>query len=528
MSNQKRGGARLAKAGSVKPPKSHEKAGAHSAQNASKTSAVPKKPLHRKARIAIIVVAAVFAVLLILLAVYKSWARLPDLPDLPSVDAPTADPITGETPSSKPISEAHRKEGVYTFLVAGRDTGGGGNTDTLMLATYDIPNQKLAVMSIPRDTMVNARHKGSNRKINGVWNLGLYYAEKGSTKKGIDYLKEAVGDMFGFAPDFYVIVNWEAFGRLVDAIGGVDFEVPFNMEYSDPTQDLYISQAAGYRHLSGSDAMQVVRWRHNNSYSAQYANGDLGRIGTQQALMKAIIKQCLQISNVTKISEFAEIFTEEVETDLSVGNIVAFAERAILGGLDMENVTFTTLPVTGVYVKGTSYVQINPEETLALLNESFNPYKEALSFADMEILQYSTSKGYYLYQSNGTTSTTSGTSSSASSSSNAVVIKPTPTPAPSATAAPSETPKATEDPDSTTTSAAKPSASSTPQNSASAAPSESPASSQAPSEGEGGDDAEAEHSPQPAPETEQEAREDPAGTDEDEFENGNELGIPLE
>lgn len=436
MSNGKRGGARLAKSNTTRPPK---KPGT---QTSAARAANPKQP-HRKAKIALIIVAAVVAVILVLFAMYKSWAKLPDLPDLPGVDSPTADPVTGEIPSSRPIESATRKEGVYTFLVAGRDTGGGGNTDTLMLATYDIPNQKLSVVSIPRDTMVNARHKGSNRKINGVWNLGLYYAEKGSTKKGIDYLKEAVGDLFGFTPDFYVIVNWEAFGRLVDAIGGVDFEVPFNMEYKDPTQDLYINQAAGYRHLSGDDAMQVVRWRHNNTYSSQYANGDLGRIGTQQALMKAIIKQCLQISNVTKINEFAEIFTDEVETDLSVGNIVAFAERAILGGLDMENVTFTTLPVTGVYVKGTSYVQVNPEEMLVLVNEYFNPYTEDLTFDDMTILQYSSAQGYYTYKSNGKTNTTTA-SAKPTTSSNQVVTKATPTPAPSASASttskPSESP----------------------------------------------------------------------------------------
>lgn len=455
MSQEKKGGARLAKPGKANLSNTKEKPGAHVASAAK----VPqqKKP-HRKAKIALIVVAVLLAVLLGLFALYKSWAKLPDIPDLPSVDTPTADPITGEVPSSRPIDSATRKEGVYTFLVAGRDTGGGGNTDTLMLATYDIPNQKLSVLSIPRDTMVNARHKGSNRKINGVWNLGLYYAEKGSTKKGIDYLKEAVGDLFGFTPDFYVIVNWEAFGRLVDAIGGVDFEVPFHMEYKDPTQNLYIDQAAGYRHLSGDDAMQVVRWRHNNTYSSQYANGDLGRIGTQQALMKAIIKQCLQISNVTKINEFAEIFTEEVETDLTSGNIVAFAERAILGGLDMENVTFTTLPVTGVYVKGTSYVQVNPEETLSLLNQYFNPYTENLSFEDMNILQYSSSQGYYIYKSDGKDVSTTTPSAKPSTSSNAVVTKNTPSPSPSQSASATPTPAVSEAPSAQPSASSKPSA----------------------------------------------------------------------
>lgn len=435
MSREKRGGARLDHSSSPK-------------KNAHDQSSKPQKAeagipsrfhLNRGAKIAIIVVAVIAALLLALFAIYKSWAKLPDLDDLP-LPTLTADPITGEIPSQNP-GEQKRKKEFYTFLVVGRDTGGGGNTDTIMLAAYDVPNQKLTVMSIPRDTMVDARHPGGNKKINAVWNLGLYYAEKGSEKKGIDYLKEAVGDMTGVTPDFHVIVNWEAFGRLVDAIGGVDFEVPFEMKYKDPTQDLIIDQAAGMRHLSGDDAMQVVRWRHNNSYSVQYADADLGRIRTQQALLKEIVKKCLKIENVTKINQFAEIFTEEVETDLTLGNLVAFAERAIFGGLDMDNVNFITLPVTGVYVNKASYVQAKPEELLGILNDGFNPYIEDLTMDRLNILQYSASSGYYTYKGSGTG------------------VKPTystPKPAqavtkPSLTPKPSDTPDSTEKPEQTST-----------------------------------------------------------------------------
>lgn len=413
MSKEKRGGARLEK------PATPKKTAPEGSPDPSKPeNATGKKGLSKGAKIAIIVVAVIAALFLGLFALYKSWAVLPDLEDLPTPSSPV---ISDGGSGLKPIV-SDRKENFYTFLVVGRDTGGGGNTDTIMLAAYDIPNQKLSVMSIPRDTMVNARHPGKNKKINGVWNLGLHYAEKGSEKKGIDYLREAVGDLTGIVPDFYVIVNWNAFGRLVDAIDGVDFEVPFDMKYKDPTQDLVIDQAAGFRHLSGRDAMEVVRWRHDNSYSKQYRDGDLGRVRTQQALMKAIIAQCLQIKNITKINEFAEIFTEEVETNLTVGNLVAFAERAVLGGLDMENVTFTTAPIEGVYVKGTSYVQVKPEELLGLLNEDFNPYKDDLEMENLNILQYSSSKGYYTYQGTGT-----GT-------------PPQPTKTPTATAKPTQTP----------------------------------------------------------------------------------------
>lgn len=420
MGKERRGGARL---NQEKPPK--RQAHQNTVQRPDgKTEVSGKVKLSRGARIAIIVVAALAAILLILAVVYKSWAKLPDLPILPQ-ESQTPDPVTGIIPPGK--ADPDRKDGFYTFLVVGRDTGGGGNTDTIMLAAYDVPNQKLSVMSIPRDTMVNARHPGKNKKINGVWNLGLYYAEKGNEKKGVDYLKEAVGDMTGVTPDFYVIVNWEAFGRLVDAIGGVDFEVPFEMKYKDPTQDLVIDQAAGLRHLTGEDAMEVVRWRHNNTYSSQYRDGDLGRIRTQQALMKEIVKKCLKIENVANINKFAEIFTEEVETDLTLGNLVAFAERAILGGLNMDNVTFATMPVTGVYVGKASYVQAQPEELLGIINEHFNPYREPLEMEELEVLQYNSSRGYYIYSGTGTGKAPTHTSQPQSSTVTTTTQKPTPT-----------------------------------------------------------------------------------------------------
>ncbi len=510
MNREKRGGAHLAKNLSPKKTAPHGETSAP----ASQPGLSPKKKR-------VLIVALVLAGLALLGGLigwiagdlFADDGLLGGLPTVPAYDDNTG--LDGELGPIRSEADSKRKEEFYTFLVVGRDTGGGGNTDTIMFCAYDIPNQKLTVMSIPRDTVVDARHPDKNKRINGVWNLGLYYAEKGSKKEGIDYLKEAVGDMTGIVPDFHIIVNWEAFGRLVDAIGGVDFEVPFEMKYNDPTQDLVIDQAAGYRHLTGDDAMQVVRWRHNNSFSVQYADADLGRIRTQQALMKAIVEKCLQLENVAKINEFAEIFAEEVETDLTVGNLLAFAQRALFGGLDMENVVFTTMPLSSTPVKG-GMVQADPEELLGLLNESLNPYVKDLQMEELRVMQYSSSRGYYVYQGTGTG--TAPTHSSDNKPAQAVT-KPetTATPKPSDEPEPSEDPGTSDEPESS----ASPKPSSEPSQKPSSAPSdasEAPAeSSEQPSEKPSQDPADA---PEPS--------EAPAEPSAAPMRDPSDMGIPME
>ena len=149
-----------------------------------------------------------------------------------------------------------------------------------------------------------------------------------------------------------MVVEWEAVGAIVEAIGGVYFDVPYNMDYHDQYQDLVIEQEKGYRKLNGDDAMQVIRWRKNDSNSP-YGNpqiGDSGRMQIQQDFLKAVIKQLLQLKNVVNPGKLAEVFQENVETDLSFENILWFGKRAVFGGLSLEDVSFMTMPWTGVYV----------------------------------------------------------------------------------------------------------------------------------------------------------------------------------
>ena len=317
---------------------------------------------------------------------------------------------------------AERKEDVWTFLVAGLDTGGGGNTDTMMLVTYDIPNQQLNVMSLPRDTAVNVPWE--IKRLNSVFIYARYY-----DKEGMEFLAEHVTKLVGYAPDFTIVIQWEAVGELVNAIGGVYFDVPMDMNYDDPTQDLYIHLQKGYQLLDGDKAMQLVRFRKNNNGTG-YSRGDLERIEVQQAFLKTVIESCLTFNNVTKINELAKVFTKNVETELTVNNLAWFAKQAIMNGLSMDNVNMFTMPNTEfsmyskTYQNYQSYVTPVVDELLEMVNEYFNPYKEDIQARELDIY---------------TPSSSSSSSSSTTKSSTSTGTTATPTPSPSS--APSETPE---------------------------------------------------------------------------------------
>ena len=347
----------------------------------------PKKPigLNRQQKVLLGVV-VVLAVALVIVVACESLFVRPDLEKKPSKDTGQEQiDYGGGTP---PRADGERKsEDYYTVLILGRDTGGGGNTDTMLLASYDVTNQKATVMSIPRDTMVNV--SWDIKRINSVYN---YY---GAGEKGIQHLYKEVAQLVGFEPDYQVVVEWDAVGEIVDAMGGVYFDVPRNMNYDDPTQNLHIHQEKGYRLLSGDDAMQVIRYRHDNRVNGKtlgYPDGDLGRIATQQAFLKAVVEQLLQVKNLTKLNQFVKVFQNNVETDMTFTNILWFAQQAVFGGLKVENVNFVTMPNTPVscwsrtYQNYQSYVVPNAQELLDLVNSDLSPFVEPSVLSDLDIM----------------------------------------------------------------------------------------------------------------------------------------------
>lgn len=371
-----------------------ENVGKRLEQKESKQKKAKKPSRLTKGQKWLLAVAIVLAVVLVAVVALDGLFVKPDLPGNGSnADGTQAgDGIDYGDGVQPRVSGERKSQDYYTVLILGRDTGGGGNTDTMLLASYDVTNQKANVMSIPRDTMVNVNW--DVKKINSVYNMN------GGGEKGIKALYKEISQLVGFEPDYQVILEWEAVGKIVDAIGGVDFDVPYPMDYHDPAQNLVIEQAPGLRHLSGDDAMQVIRWRKNDSNSP-YGNpqiGDSGRMQIQQDFLKAVIKQLLQLKNVANLGKLAEVFQENVETDLSFENILWFGKQAVFGGLSLENVSFMTMPWTGVYVYSRTlsaeygrtmkldYVVPQANALLDLVNDSLSPFTEKFTLRDLDIM----------------------------------------------------------------------------------------------------------------------------------------------
>lgn len=276
---------------------------------------------------------------------------------------------TGSESNENPddIGETDRRKGCYTFLIVGSDNG-YGNTDTIMVGMLDTGKEELNVLSIPRDTLVNV--SWATKKVNTL----LAFS-------GVDGLMSGISSLMGYEIDNYAIVDLSAFEAIVDTIGGVWFDVPMDMQYvaEDQNPPLYIDIKKGYQHLDGAEALKVMRFR------AGYVSADIGRIGTQQALLSAMAEQCISLGNLFKFDEFVKIFKQYVDTSLTDGNVLWYAKTIL--GMKSENIHFYTMPENyNDSVKGYSYCSIYIDEWLEMLNEHFNPWNVEITAENLDIL----------------------------------------------------------------------------------------------------------------------------------------------
>lgn len=326
----------------------------------------------KKILMVLYIILVVLSVLVVGVFLYMKFGVRP-----PDVDNPTPPQITDNDPngvedpdnssSQRPKPTSGRRDQTYTCLIFGEDAI-SGSTDTIMVATFDVPNQKIGLVSIPRDTKVRTDLNQASCKVNAAYALG-----------GPDQLKKELGELLGIPIDFYVKIRLAAFQKLVDAVDGVWFDVPRDMDYDDPIQNLHIHQKAGYRKLSGEDAMEVVRFRQTQTDDSW---GDTGRAKVQQDFLKAMLSQVISNAGLDDIPALVDVLLNYVDTDAKVNDMLYFGKSLI--GMDIDSAVSTaTLPSSWVY----PFMIVNQEEALATINELLNPYAEEVTLKMVEFLQ---------------------------------------------------------------------------------------------------------------------------------------------
>ena len=320
----------------------------------------------------------------IVVGLYIAHELLVQPPAIPQSE--TTAPDTGDT--ALPVADPEdpnalvRRDGVYNFVLLGKDVD-SSNTDTIILVSFDTAQGKIGMISIPRDTAVNRTWTTQTAKLNYAYHNG-----------GADVLMDEIQQTFGVPVDYYIHVDLKGFIALVDELGGVDIEIPLDMNYDDPVQGLHIHFSAGYQHLDGQETMEAVRYRHDNESSPNYWSNqwysDVQRGEFQREVLITLAKKVISWNSLTKVTSFLDIFNSYVETNLSLTDMAYFAEQAMK--LDLSTaVQQGSLTGRGDGVLkgykwgGTTNYIYQAEDILPTLNALVNPYTRDLTEDDLDL-----------------------------------------------------------------------------------------------------------------------------------------------
>jgi LCP family protein required for cell wall assembly len=241
----------------------------------------------------------------------------------------------------------------FYMVLMGSDARPGDTTsrsDSLMVARIDPKNQKVSLMSIPRDSRVEIPGYGIT-KINAAAAYG-----------GPKLVIKTVTLLTGLPISHYVNINFTGFRDVVDAIGGVWVNVP---------QDIYDTQASafgksnatlkkGYQKLDGAHALTFARTRH------YFAAGDFQRMKDQQILIKALASQALSLSNVFSATSIINAIASNLDTDLTPAQMADLALQ--FKGMKSGSIDSANAPGGAKYMNGISYVVLDPPALTAMID----------------------------------------------------------------------------------------------------------------------------------------------------------------
>ena len=242
-----------------------------------------------------------------------------------------------------------------TLAVFGVDED-GYRTDVIFVLNYNSETGKSRVISIPRDTKViwTDKQREKMEEYKG-YSVSVSKINEMTSYVGIDHIREftidEIENMLGIQIDNYVIITIDAFKQIVDAIGGVEVDVPVlngdGLHYDDNYAGLHIHLEPGLQVLNGEQAEGLVRYRKG------YVEGDVGRIKTQQLFLEAFAKKITSPGIITKLPSIINTIFKTVTTDIRLGDIPQYLPY--LKSMDSNNLSFNIIPGEGAYEDGKSY-----------------------------------------------------------------------------------------------------------------------------------------------------------------------------
>lgn len=209
-----------------------------------------------------------------------------------------------------------RFDGYTNVLVLGLDDAVNMDNDeekradAILLISMENATGKVRILNIPRDTWVEMPQNKGETRLSNVYAVG-----------GAPLMVRTINQMFDISIHQYVVIDLATFGRIVDAVGGIDLYVEQNMDYDDPEAELSIHMRQGYRHLDGKGAEYYLRYRSDDL-------GDLGRTQRQQKFVKAFYAKLLRVDTLPKIPAIADIIKQNVTTSaelfdsVHIGNVI--------------------------------------------------------------------------------------------------------------------------------------------------------------------------------------------------------------
>lgn len=328
------------------------------------------------------------------------------------------------------------EDGKINVLLLGVDED-GLRSDTIMVASYDVNEAKVDMLSVPRDTKIYIENRKMTRKINEIHAISS--KEKTGEILGAEATAEVVTQLTGIPINYYVEFSFSAIDSLFDILGAVEFDVPDvegkgrGMNYDDPVQNLSIHLKPGLQKLSGNQIQQFLRYRKSN-YGVG-TGSDTDRITRQQELLKAVIDQKVNVSILVKLPSIFSQLSKEMVTNVTAGDITKYIRYA--ARLSGESVNAYSLPGDTKTISGGSYFVCNLDETALLMRETFGIDAEGITD---KVTVSDTHSQKILKAGNMTKASAKDKKEDATEPEKTAAPTPKPTPTPTPTSTPTQAP----------------------------------------------------------------------------------------